>query len=190
MFGDNLYFEYPFVPYSVSDPAGCSDASDYFVYQIEMPAGFAGYVNQFKLSADQYSNVIRLETGPAATTLIPQGPYIFTVKGVLPNRQVFSWELTIGWSQCHLTSSIIVPSPIVDQSYIITTPLGFYEVSQWTLNDAACNAAFPDWTYYNEITPLNTWITGVTDFGGIGRRVEWETFDEANKGVYTVTITG
>ena len=52
MFGDNLYFEYPFVPYSVSDPAGCSDAIDYFVYQIEIPAGFAGYVNQFKLSAD------------------------------------------------------------------------------------------------------------------------------------------
>ena len=36
--------------------------------------------------------------------------------------------------------------------------------------------------------PTNTWITGVSDNGGLGRTVSWQTDTEANKGLYTVEV--
>lgn len=44
--------------------------------------------------------------------------------------------------------------------------------------------------YTNEVTPVNTWITGVTDYLFDGKIVSWETIDEVNKGLYSVTIKG
>ena len=42
---------------------------------------------------------------------------------------------------------------------------------------------------YTNAVSTNTWITGYTDFGGLGKIVGWQTDDPANILQYTVTIT-
>ena len=37
---------------------------------------------------------------------------------------------------------------------------------------------------------MNSWITGVSDFGGTGLTVGWQTNDDLNSGFYSITLAG
>ena len=54
----------------------------------------------------------------------------------------------------------------------------------FTVTQATCTVS-----YTNAITPVNTWISGVSDNAGLGETVGWSTIDEFNVGFYTITIT-
>lgn len=103
--------------------------------------------------------------------------------GILPDRTVYSFPFELGWTHCY--NEVLTPPTLIDQTYIITTPYADYDPPVWDIVPATCN--FIDYT--NEVMPVNTWITGVSDNLGIDKIVGWYTIDEINKGQYTVTIT-
>ena len=41
----------------------------------------------------------------------------------------------------------------------------------------------------NSVSPVNTWLTGLTDNLGVGKLISWQTNDEINVAVHTVTIS-
>ena len=43
-------------------------------------------------------------------------------------------------------------------------------------------------SYFNSALPVNTWLTGVSDYSGDGKKVGWSTITESDMGTYTVTI--
>ena len=92
----------------------------------------------------------------------------------------------MGYSLC--ANEVITAPALVNQSYIITTAYADYAAPNWTVIPASC--AIGDLDYTNEVTPVNTWITGVYDNLGAGKVVGWQSFDEIDKGQYVVSITG
>ena len=43
-------------------------------------------------------------------------------------------------------------------------------------------------SYFNSALPVNTWLTGVSDYSGDGKKVGWSTIAESDMGTYTVII--
>ena len=77
-YGENLVLEYAYVPYEVTDPAGCSDATTMFTYMVVQDPAFS--FTNVHLSADPYDNVLRLELGAGVSTTLPiNGAYTMTV---------------------------------------------------------------------------------------------------------------
>ena len=66
VFGDDVSYEFPFVPFTVTDPAGCSDASTYFTYSIVYDPLFSS--TKAHLSIDPSSSIIRVELGSGMST--------------------------------------------------------------------------------------------------------------------------
>lgn len=75
---------------------------------------------------------------------------------------------------------LIAPT-FIDHLYYVTNPQVSYDAPPFTV-DAACPQIM---TYSNTIAPVNTWID---DSAGIGKLVSWQTLDEVNVNLYTVTI--
>lgn len=98
VYGEDITYEFPFVPFSVTNPAGCSDAETHFLYWVEQDLTFDFTI--VHLSVDPFSNILRLELGPGTIAILPEGFYTFTVHGTLPNRQDFTWPLSIRYTQC------------------------------------------------------------------------------------------
>lgn len=181
IWGDSLVFEFPFIPYVVDDPAGCDDASDFITYVIEYDAAFSS--SKCYITVDLENSVIRIETGPDLTTAQAEGIYYFTIMGVLPDRTMFSWPLEIGWTHC--ADEVFSAPVLVDQTYIITTPYADYDPPEWLMTPDTCIVPY---IYTNQVTPVNTWITGVSDNLGDGKIVGWFSTEETHKGEYNVSI--
>ena len=85
------------------------------------------------------------------------------------------------YSNCD--GQVYTPSTGVDQIYYVTNPLAEYEVADFGLSKPSCPVA-----YYNSASPVNTWLTGVSDYSGSGKKVGWSTLTETDVGTYTITI--
>ena len=68
--------------------------------------------------------------------------------------------------------------------YYVSDPAANYDFPELDKSILSCFAS-----YTNAVTPINTWITGVSDFLGVGKLVGWSTNDEKHVGIYKVTIT-
>ena len=68
--------------------------------------------------------------------------------------------------------------------YFVTDP---YDDIWYTKFDKSINNCAEE--YVNEISPLNTWITGITDNDGESRNVGWESQSDLHIGTYEVKIT-
>ena len=65
----------------------------------------------------------------------------------------------------------------------MTQPLAEYEVPAFGLARPTCPVS-----YFNSALPVNTWLTGVSDYLGAGKKVGWSTPTETDMGTYTITI--
>ena len=166
----------------VTSPAGCDDDDDYFTYSIIYDQSFDAKVAH--LNVNPSTSMLTLETGATLNTLQAEGIYYFTIVGTLPDRSSYSWPFELGWTHCY--EEVLTPATLINQSYIITTAYADYDAPVWTILPATCDTTIE---YFNQVMPVNTWITGESDNNGDGKLVGWETFDEVNKGQYTVTIT-
>ena len=79
---------------------------------------------------------------------------------------------------------LTIPSGVINHVYYVTDPAANYDFPEFDKSILSCLAS-----YTNAVTPINTWITGVSDSLGVGKLVEWSTTDEMHVGIYTVTIT-
>ena len=84
IYGDNKNFAFPFIPYTVTDPVGCSDASTFFTYSIVYDPLFSS--TNAHISLDPSSNTILVELGAAMTSTQAERAYNFIIQGTLPNR--------------------------------------------------------------------------------------------------------
>ena len=72
----------------------------------------------------------------------------------------------------------------VNQQYMVTGPYAEYDPPVFEANSGC-----PQILSYTNSVSANTWITGFTDNGGLGKIVGWQTDEYANIAQYTVTIT-
>lgn len=81
----------------------------------------------------------------------------------------------------------MITSPtLVDQFYAVTGPYADYALPSFTYNDENCIGTEE---FTNSVAPANTWITGVSDNGGLGSLVGWSTNNEVYAGsTWTVTV--
>ena len=70
------------------------------------------------------------------------------------------------YSTC--SNQVYTPSTGTNQIYYVTDPLTEYEISNFGVTRSDCPVA-----YENSVAPLNTWLTGITDYLGVGKKVGW-----------------
>lgn len=68
--------------------------------------------------------------------------------------------------------------------YYVTQAYADYTFPDFTESVAGCGM-----TWTNSISPANSWITGVSDGGGVSATVGWSSTDESHVGTYTITMT-
>ena len=155
----------------------CSDdALPTFVYSIDR-APLNGYEDSLKVSIDPRTSEISVKALPGRTDVIS---FELTVIGTLPSRQTSSWTFVINLTTCALPSALIA-SVMDDQIYQVTLPYADYDPPPFAV-DPTCPLSL---VYTNIVVPNNF----ITDNGGVGKVVGWETSDTLNVGSYTITIT-
>ena len=105
-----------------------------------------------------------------------------TITGTLPDSVTeASFSFNMIYSDCK--DQVYTPSVGVNQVYYVTNALSEYEIPDFGRTLTGCAI-----TYYNSALPVNTWLTGVSDYSGNGKKVGWSTITESHMGVYTITI--
>lgn len=174
---DGEYYSIPFTPNkAISGGVECTDGPDIWHYSINQTP-ISAVRDHLKVSIDVENSLIWVKglVGETATAT-----YIITVNGVLEGTtKKAAFDFTLLMTPCKNTP--LIPPTFVDQLYYVTDPVGSYDAPDFTV-DPICPQ---DLTYNNTITPANTWIT---DNAGVGKLVSWQTNDEINKNIYTVTI--
>lgn len=108
-------------------------------------------------------------------------PAEITIVGTLPDGTTQgSFQFSVVARSCY-NQVFTVPSTGADQVYYITDNLTEYTFPTFQKSLSGCSEV-----YENSISPANTWITGVSDYGGIGNKVGWESIDESDVGIYTI----
>ena len=166
---------FPMTP--ITHPS-CADTGIILTYAIDI-SSTSLEPEYFKISADPYNNVIRW-TGLTGGT--QTGTFTLTVTGTLPdsiNQTTFTFKVI--YSDCE--DQVYTPSSGVTQIYYVTNPLSEYEIPNFGVSLSSCPVS-----YFNSAAPVNTWLTGVSDYSGSGKKVGWSTITEAHMGTYTITI--
>ena len=101
----------------------------------------------------------------------------------MPNGNILrTFKFDVVSSSCY-KQIFSQPSAWADQIYYITDDYAEYKFPVFPKSMPECTEKFE-----NSISPTNTWITGVSDFGGEGNVVGWHSIDELNVGIYTIEI--
>ena len=167
----------PFIPNKAFNSNGeCTDGSGLWHYSYNKGA-ISAVDDHLKVSIDSENNLIWVKGLVGETTI---ATYTITIKGRLQGTtKTANFDFTLLMTPCKNTPLV---APIFDnQLYYVTNPLDSYDAPAFTV-DPSCPQ---DMTYTNTITPANTWID---NNGGDGKLVSWQTNDELNKNIYTVTI--
>ena len=67
----------------------------------------------------------------------------------------------------------------------MTSPYASYVIPPFTYSDPLCSGHEE---FTNVVTPVNNWISGISDNGGKGSLVGWQTNIETKVGVYEIAI--
>ena len=129
---------------------------------------------------DSSTNTIHL-TALASGAGTMTAPANVTIVGTLPDGTTQeSFQFSVVARSCS-NQVFTVPSTWADQVYYIKDSLTEYTFPDFQKSLSGCSEV-----YENSISPANTWITGVSDYGGVGNTVGWQSIDESDVDTYTI----
>ena len=95
--------------------------------------------------------------------------FTLTVTGLLPNGDTTTWTFDIWITPCAAPNALIL-QPFTDQKYWIEKPLFEYDAP--AMSASVVDNCPQTITYTNSVVTA-AWITGFTDYAGIGKVVGW-----------------